>query len=281
MRVVRAGRDVHQASLMETISRSLEARTADSVRMLIDAWTLMTGRFEGHGFSCGNGVTTTFANRPLSFFNLSTLDRPLHEVDDFSRSLAVARAQAGKCAHPSMLAICGDQAPEGWEDLAADAGWLRSMQMVGMAADRLRPERRERPGLDYRLVDDPATGFDIGLVNALAYGMTPEDFGCLREMSLWADGAFGIVGYDVGRPVTAAASFLVGDVIYVAMVASVPGLHGRGYAEAAMRRAIEAAQDAVGHRRIWLHATEPGAPLYRSMGFGDGLGVTMLHLAAP
>lgn len=265
---------------MATISKSREVGTAECVAVLIDAWTLMTGRFEGHDFACREGVTTTFANRPLSFFNLSTLDRPLHGVEDFSHALATARVRAGECSQGSMLAICGDWAVEGWEDLAAEAGWLRSMQLVGMAADRLLPGRRLEPSLDYRRVDDPATGLDLGLVNALAYEMAPQDFECLRELSLWADGAFGIVGYDVGRPVSGAASFVFGDIIYVAMVASVPGLQGRGYAETAMRRAIEAAEEAAGARRIWLHATEAGAPLYRSMGFEEGAALTMLHLAS-
>lgn len=280
MRVVHAVPGVHQSFFMATISKSREVSTADSVRVLIDAWTLMTGRFEGHDFACQDGVTTTFANRPLSFFNLSTLDRPFHGVEDFSHALATARARAGDCSQVSLLAICGDWAAEGWEDLAAESGWLRSMQLVGMAADWLRPERRSEPRLDYQRVDDTATGFDLGLVNALAYEMAPQDFECLQEMSLWADGAVGIVGYDVGRPVTGAATFVFGDIIYVAMVASVPGLQGRGYAEAAMRRAIEAAEEATGAKRIWLHATEAGAPLYRSMGFEEGATLTMLHLAS-
>ena len=54
------------------------------------------------------------------------------------------------------------------------------------------------------------------------------------------------------------------------MVATLPDLHGKGFGEATMRRAIAAAQDAVGHKRLWLHATASGRPLYRSMGFDDG-----------
>jgi ribosomal protein S18 acetylase RimI-like enzyme len=58
--------------------------------------------------------------------------------------------------------------------------------------------------------------------------------------------------------------------IYIAMVATLPDLHGRGYAEAAMRRAIAEAQAAGGSRRIWLHATATGRPVYNAMGFADG-----------
>ena len=265
---------------MNVVSTAMDPQAADSVRVLIDTWTLLTGRFSGHGFAHDDGLTTTFANRPLAFLNLSTLDSPQRDPGTFRKSIATARAHAGGCAHPSMLAVCGDWAPEGWEDLAAETGWLRSMQLVGMAADRLHPARMAEPGLDYRLVDDAQTGFDLGLVNSLAYEIAPDSADCLREMTLWANGAFGIVGYDVGRPVTGATAFVMGDIIYVAMVASVPGLHRRGYAEAAMRRAIAAAQAVAGDKRIWLHATDVGAPLYRSMGFVDSASLTMLHLAS-
>lgn len=257
------------------------AGAAESVGMLIDAWELMTGRFPGHRFDAQGSVATTFANRPLAFFNLSMLDRPLPDAGAFRDALNVARARAAECRYSSFLVMCGDWAPAGWEDLAAEAGWLRAMPLVGMGAEELLPARRPGPALTFRLIQGAATALDLGLVNALAYAMPPETFDCVGEMALWSGASFGVVGYDEGRPVTCAASFLVGDVIYVAMVASAPGLHGRGYGEAAMRQAIAHAQRAAGPRRIWLHATAAGLPLYRAMGFCAGAELVLLHLASP
>jgi hypothetical protein len=68
--------------------------------------------------------------------------------------------------------------------------------------------------------------------------------------------------------------------IYLAMVASDPATHGRGFAEAAMRRVILDAERAFGGRRLGLHATDIGLPLYRSMGFEPGAALTLLHLAS-
>jgi GNAT superfamily N-acetyltransferase len=254
---------------------------AASVGMLIDAWALMTGRFSNHRIEAAGGVATTFANRPLAFFNLSMLDRPLVEADAFRDALGVARTRASACRHSSFLALCGDWAPPSWEDLSAQAGWLRAMSLVGMAAQRLLPPRRPGPSLAFRPIGDPATALDLGLVNALAYEMPPETFDCVAEMALWNGASFGAVGYDDGRPVACAATFLVGEIIYVAMVACAPGLHGRGYGEATMRWAIDQAQLAIGPRPIRLHATAAGLPLYRSMGFVDGAELTLLQLAAP
>ena len=251
----------------------------ESIRMLIDAWALMIGRYPGHAIATRAGVATAFANRPLAFFNLSTLAQPFPEADAFRAALKQARATATSSPHPSFLALSGDWAPGDWEDLAADAGWLRAMLMTGMRAERLLPPRRGAPALEFRLVGDTATALDLGTVNALAYAMPPELFDCTGEMTLWRGASFGVVGYVEERPVTSAAAFLVGDVIYVAMVASAPGLHGRGYGEAAMRHAIGLAEEAVGPRRIWLHATAAGLPLYQAMGFAPGPELVMLHLA--
>jgi hypothetical protein len=215
----------------------------------------------------------------LPFLNVSTLDRPLADPSAFRAALCEARARAEDCAHGSMLALCDDWAPAGWEDLAAEAGWLRSLALTTMAADRLRPPRRAEPTLEFRAVDAPALGRDLGLVNALAYAMPADLFDCVGEMGLWQGGGFGVVGYDDGRPVTCAAAFALGDMIYLAMVASDPATHGRGFAEAAMRRVILDAERVVGGRRLWLHATDIGLPLYRSMGFEPGAALTLLHLA--
>jgi hypothetical protein len=252
----------------------------DAVGSFVDAWTFMTSRFPGHRIAADSGVATTFANVPLPFLNISTFDRSLVEPTAFRDALCEARARARDCEHASLLALGGDWAPRDWQDLAAESGWVQSMALTAMAAERLLPHRRTEPGLELRPIETPATARDLGLVNALAYAMPADAFDCLGEMALWADGGFGIVGYDDGRPVTGAASFVVGEAIYVAMVASAPGTHGRGYAEAAMRRVILDAERAVGSRRILLHATEAGKPLYCSMGFAGGAAIALLHLAS-
>lgn len=265
---------------LEISTRHAAPTADDAVGSFVDAWALMTSRFPGHRIVAERGVATTFANVPLPFLNISTLDRPLMEPAAFRDAICEARARAEDCEHSSMLALSGDWAPRDWQDLAAENAWLQSMALIAMAADRLLPPRRVEASLDFRPIETPATARDLGLVNALAYEMPTEAFDCLVEMALWRDGGFGIVGYDDGRPVTCAAAFTVGDMIYVAMVASAPGTQGRGYAEAAMRHVIARAEGTVGARRIRLHATEMGQPLYRSMGFGGERSLALLHLAS-
>jgi GNAT superfamily N-acetyltransferase len=133
--------------------------------------------------------------------------------------------------------------------------------------------------LDYRRVTDPATANDIAVVNALAYGMPVEVAACISHPDIWTPDTFGVVGYVDGEAVTCTAAFVIGEMIYVALVATLPGAHGKGYAEAAMRRDIQYAADAAGPKRIWLHATAMGRPLYQSMGFATGAEIPMLALS--
>jgi hypothetical protein len=117
--------------------------TADeAVGSFVDAWAFMTSRFPGHRIVAESGVATTFANVPLPFLNIATVDRSLLEPTAFRRALCEARARAEDCEHPSMLALSGDWAPRDWQDLAAESGWLQSMALTAMAADRLLPPRR-------------------------------------------------------------------------------------------------------------------------------------------
>jgi GNAT superfamily N-acetyltransferase len=60
-------------------------------------------------------------------------------------------------------------------------------------------------------------------------------------------------------------------------VSTLPEAHGKGYAEAAMRQAIEQGGPSMGLTRMTLHASEMGRPLYRSMGFESGASVVLLE----
>jgi GNAT superfamily N-acetyltransferase len=114
------------------------------------------------------------------------------------------------------------------------------------------------------------------MINAQAYEMPTELFECICNLHLWHNDSFGYVGYANGRAVSCAATFPAGGTVYVAFVATLPGEHGKGYAEAVMRHAIESGRKAKSCSRITLHASDMGYPLYRSMGFESGARVILL-----
>jgi GNAT superfamily N-acetyltransferase len=93
---------------------------------------------------------------------------------------------------------------------------------------------------------------------------------------LWHKDSFGYVGYAGEKAVTCAAAFPVLGTMYIALVATLPESHGKGYAEAVMRHAIEQAGRAMGSMRMTLHASDVGRPVYRAMGFEPGGRVMLL-----
>lgn len=243
------------------------ASNTDNIAVMVDAWTLMVGRFPGHFIARGGGVAAIVGNVPLAFYNIVVLDRPVADVASLDRALSQARRHAEACDYPAMLARCGEWLPPGWEHAFAAAGLEHSTSVTGMATDLLQPPRRPIPlGLELRRVADVATATAVARLNAHAYGQPEHEVAFMENLRLWQPDSFGVVGYVEGLPVTTAAAFVIGNRVYIALVATEPGLDGRGYAEAA----IELARAAAGPKRLWLHASDAGRPLYAAMGFTAG-----------
>jgi GNAT superfamily N-acetyltransferase len=250
--------------------------TEENVGSLIDAWKLMVGRLPASAITHARGVATMFGHVPLAFFNLSVPDRPLANAGQLREALAIVKERAKTCPHPSILGLCDAWAPPDWEAFAANEGFKPMMNMTGMAADQLLPVRRATPPFEFRRVEDETTARDLAIINAHAYGMPAELFECICNLNLWHNDSVGYVGYSGGRAVTCAAAFPISGFIYIALVATLPKAHGKGYAEAAMRKAIAQGREAMGETRIGLHASDMGQPLYRSMGFEPGARVVFL-----
>lgn len=249
---------------------AIDLDTASVAQCFVDAWRYIGGQYPDAVLAQVGPVAVTLSQTVCPFFNMIAISGPTEDPAALRQALATARGYAERCPHDAMLLLSPDWLPDGAADILAKEGLTYSMSMWGMAADGLTPPRRDEPALEYRIAADEATALDVGRVNADAYGMPHEIFAVTGNLHLWSGTQFAVVGYQDGRAVTSAQAYLLGDRIYIAMVATLPGLHGRGYGEAAMRRAIGAAQQAVGERPLWLHATAMGQPLYQSMGFADG-----------
>lgn len=251
--------------------------TDENVRVLIEAWKLMVGRLPTAKIEHSGGLATMFGHVPLPFFNLSAPDRPLKDAEDLHAMLALARQRATVCEHGSIVGLCEAWVPMDWERVAAQEGFAPMLKITGMATDELLPPRRPLPELEFRRVAEEATARDLAMINGQAYGMPPELLECICNLHLWHEDSFGYVGYAGEQAVTAAAVFPVAGTIYVALVATLPEAHGKGYAEAVMRKAIEHGRRAMGAARITLHASDMGQPLYRSMGFESGGAIMLLE----
>jgi ribosomal protein S18 acetylase RimI-like enzyme len=253
---------------------------ADTVRMFTEAWRLMTSRFPAPEIEDAGVITTCFANVPLLFFNLWIQQNPTVTEEEFRAMLSLAKVRAARCSQPTGGVLREDWLPSGWEVMAAQYELAPMLAMTGMEARDILPPRRSLPALEIRRVTDDATATDLANVNALAYEMQTGDFGCLHNMQLWHADTFAYVGYADGRAVSAAAALPVDGTVYIAMVATLPGEQGKGYADAVMRHAIAAGQQGMGTSVTTLHATDKGLPVYRSMGYEAGARFMLVGPAA-
>ena len=118
-----------------------------------------------------------------------------------------------------------------------------------------------------RIAADDAACTAIMDVNSAAYAMPLE-----AGNDVWGKAAFwkdhvGVLGLVEGKPVTSTAVMNVVCHRYVALVATAPGQQRRGYADAAMRHALEVSREANGELPTFLHASEAGRPVYERMGY--------------
>lgn len=243
---------------------------SDTVPLFIEAWKLMTGRFASARFEDSGGVTSCFANVPLVFFNISVANRPADTAEELGAILQTAADRAASCEHPSALLLREDWLPPNWKEPVEAAGLSPMMAMTGMEAGELLPPRRPAPPLEIRRVVDDAGARDLAALNAQAYGFPIEAFECMANMRLWHADSYAYVGYVDGKPVSSAAALPVAGTVYIALVATLPGEQGKGYADTVMRHAVTQGQQAMGTTRTTLHATDMGQPVYRAMGYTSG-----------
>lgn len=249
----------------------------DATDLFINAWRLMNRRFESSSFEQRDGVASCFGHVPLLFFNLSILSRPASTPDAFRGQLRTAASHGATCAHPTGIVLQEDWMPAGWEAVLAEEGLAPMMPMTAMEAGELLPPRRPAPPeLEIRRVADDRAARHVAELNAHAYQMPAELFGCMANLRFWPDEHFAFVGYANGEPVSSAAAIPVDNTVYIALVATLPGAQGRGYAENVMRHAVIEGQRAMGTMRTTLHATAQGRPVYEAMGYRAGPGMLLV-----
>jgi len=240
-----------------------------SISQFSGAWRLMCSASPDY-VTDGNGdVEYIFSDVPVPFFNVALLT-----VRDISRDKLQGLARnatkwaAGRPV-PWMFLVTHEALATGVDASSVlDAcGFAPMLPMTGMRAPRIAPAARAADGLALEVPRDADGCSAILDVNGAAYGV-PLD-ACKRtygQPAFWKD-HLPALGRVNGVPVSSAAVFMVDGYRYVAMVATLPDRQRRGYAEAAMRHALDTAASAYGDKPTTLHATDAGRPIYARMGY--------------
>lgn len=240
-----------------------------SIQQFSGAWRLMCDGAPDKCVAAADGIDYIFSRLPIGFFNVALLTQ---RQGISSAALATHGLDACDWAAdkdvPWLLVVTHDALEPGVDAAAVldGCGLAPMMPMTAMVADHVDPPRVPE-GLQLTVPQDDAGCSALLDVNALAYGMELEAGKPLvGTQAFWADHA-PVLGLAGGTPASCAAVMMVDGYRYVALVATDPGHQRRGYAEAAMRRALEVAADRHGERRTVLHATDAGRPIYQRMGY--------------
>jgi GNAT superfamily N-acetyltransferase len=210
-----------------------------------------------------------FSGLPVPFFNMAALTGR----DIAAATLAAHGRQACDWAAdksvPWMFVVTHERLAEGVDAAAtlAACGLVPLLGMTGMEAQRVAPPAGMPDGLELTTPRHDADCAAVLAINSAAYEMDlAAAHPLLADHAFWK-GHFPVVGLAGGRPVSTASVLMVDGIRYVALVATEPGQQRRGFADVAMRRALEASAQVHGEVTTVLHATDAGRPVYTRMGY--------------
>jgi len=239
-----------------------------SFRQLLGSWRLMAAVAPKPSALSAPGFECIFAGVPVPFFNVALITDPRVS----SAALTAHGRQACDFAAdkdvPWLFIVTHETLDAGVDPAAAldGCGLAPAMRLTGMVASHLTPAARAAEGLQLVIPQDDALCAAAIDINSAAYAMDLAAAKPLMGPSFWAD-HYLAVGLAAGVPVCSAAVLMVEGFRYVVLVATLPDQQRRGFAEAAMRHALQAAVDVHGETPTVLHATEAGRPLYERMGY--------------
>lgn len=243
-----------------------------SARCFADIWQLFAQRARAGHIEQVGGAIIASSCVAWPVLNAAFLSQPVDNADDLAACLRVSSQYFSARSLAWMFFPCTQwiaaHLHSSVPTIAAEFGLQPFMNMTGMEAAELRTPERTLPELEFRSTQDQSVRVALAEVNAAAYGLPVElALEPINVDGLWTDDVVGFVGYCDGAPVTSAAVIVYRDILYVALVASLPAVSKRGFAEAVMRYGLRTLAEKTGLKRTALHATPAGFSLYRRMGY--------------
>jgi len=244
-------------------------RVALSVGQFAGAWELICKAAPGHAMADEEGTAYRFSGIPIPFFNVAMPVMRDGSAAGLRERARRACAWAADKGAPWFFLTTHELLPEGVDATAvlAECGLAPLMPLTGMWAAKVSGVERAPEGLELRRAVEEATCRAMVNINSAAYGMDlGVGMGAIGTTRFWSEHV-GVVGMRGEEAVSCTAVLQVDGHRYVAFVATLPGHQRKGYADAAMRRALELAAERVGELPTVLHATAAGRPVYERMGY--------------
>jgi GNAT superfamily N-acetyltransferase len=235
-------------------------------------WKAMVAELPGADIREEAGLSIRWADSPFPFWNAAFLTEPSIDAARLTDYLRQAASYARQKAQPGLIYLCeeylNNSAKAALPAALKEVGLELSLPVHGMAGDILPLTPSAHPALQMRRVTEEAQLMLYADINCEGYGF-PLEWGQagLRGVHLWTDRAFSYMGYERDRAVCGASVVVHDRNLYLALVATRPNAQRKGYGEAVVRHALQAAYDSTGLSRTILHASDAGFPMYRRVGY--------------
>jgi ribosomal protein S18 acetylase RimI-like enzyme len=217
------------------------------------------------------GVSIASAGVTFQMFNAAFLSGAVANEAELAQRILLANTHFSSRGLEWAYWVCEDWLPNRSRRRARRAfenlGLRHSVDLPGMAAERVAPPLRRLPQMDVRRVEPGPTRDAFCAIGALCFHVPPSWFTQVFDSDAVWENFAGYVGYIDDEPVTTAAVVIGGGAIGVYNVATVPTHQRRGFGEAVMRCALEDARRRSGLERAVLQSTPAGLKLYQRMGF--------------
>ena len=217
------------------------------------------------------GVSIASAGVIFQMFNAAFLATPVASDSELTQRILLASVHFETRGQEWAYWVCED-----WMEAAVRKrsrrifekhGLRHSVDLPGMVAERLLPPLRRLPLLDVKRVCNLATREAFCAIGSVCFNVPLSWFREVFEPPAIWDRFAGYVAYVGGEPVSTAAVVIGDGAAGVYNVATLPSQQHRGYGEAVMRHALEAAQREHGVERTVLQSTQAGYALYQRMGY--------------
>jgi GNAT superfamily N-acetyltransferase len=261
------------------------ADLAESLHQFVCVWKLIGKPFPKVDLSDRSGLVIAWPDTHFPFYNAVFLTEPLSNAQVLQTRVRAAAEYMRARQNGGLFVVCLDNlngmARENLSTILDQAKFVQTFPMTGMAGDILPMEAPGHPALRFERIRDDATIQDFVQLNCVSYDVPVDGSrSLLTDLTLWREHAYGFVAYEANKPVSTATAIINEGCLFLFLVATAPEARRKGYGEAVVRHALQAAHKATGISRTVLHATEAGYPLYLQLGYRPSVKFVGCTLAA-
>ena len=257
---------------MANTTEAIKQDVIESMEQFASMWKVFVGQCSGAVIEDPPGLAIRRNASSFPFWHAIFLMEPITQSEQLMARLHEAASYMRRSDPSGLLWICEEYlstvARTRLPLIAAEEGLELALTATGMAGEIFPLTDTLHPLLRIERVTTAEPLLSYADINCEAYGFPIESGRSgLAGSGLWKDPFYTYIGYEGSRPVSCASAVINDGIIFLALVATRPEAQKKGYAEAVVRHALQAAHEASGLTRSILHASGAGFPVYRRLGY--------------